>query len=269
MKKKGAGKMRRSAACSGFLAAFLLLGCFGCSGNNTVNISTSPQGAKLYVNDQYVGLTPKSLSQSWRKYSGETLNLRIEKKGYKTFYKTIQNSELRNLHMSGNYKSGSEYGVGLTYDFPFILEEEPGDASPGRTVRCDLRVIQVSDGAALASASGEAASDKLANLSKALAGKLREDLMVKGESIAVVSLRNRGNTPQGKVVADELADKLSNALIDGGFFDVKERIDLRTVVEEKDLDSAGLVKNQNVRPKLSVVKYIVVGGVTVDEPQKP
>ena len=44
---------------------------------------------------------------------------------------------------------------------------------------------------------------------------------------------------------------------------MKERIDLRGIIDEQDLDAAGIVKNENVRKKLAGVKYIVLGGVTV------
>lgn len=131
-------------------------------------------------------------------------------------------------------------------------------------VSCDLRMVQVSDGTAVASASGEASSDRLADLAKALSRKLKEGLMVKGETVAVVSLRNRSGTAQGKVVADELADKLGGALIDTGWFEIKERIDLRGLLSEQDLETAGLVKNEDVKKKLAGVKYIVIGGVTVN-----
>ena len=145
-----------------------------------------------------------------------------------------------------------------------------GNTEHGRVmaVSSDLRVIVVSDGSGITSASGEAASSKLDVLAKGLAGKLKEGIVVKGESIAVVSLRNRSGTSQGKTIADELADKVTGSLIDSGWFDVKERIDLRAVLDEKELETAGILKNENVRKKLAGVKYIVIGGVTVTEPEK-
>ena len=136
-------------------------------------------------------------------------------------------------------------------------------------ISCDLRIILVSDGSGIANATGETTADKLDVLTKGLTGKLKEGMVIKGESVAVVSLRNRGSTSRGKVVADELADKVQGALIDTGWFDVKERIDLRGLLDEKDLETAGLVKNESVRKKLAGVKYIVIGGVTVTGPQKP
>jgi hypothetical protein len=147
-------------------------------------------------------------------------------------------------------------------------------ASPVRTgtgqanVSCDIRVIAVANGSGVASASGDAAPGRLAPLAKELAGKLKEGVADKGASVAVVTLRNRSGTPQGKVTSDELADKVQGALIDTGWFDVKERIDLRGVLSEADLDTAGIVKNENVRRQLAGVKYVVIGGVTVTEAEK-
>ena len=133
------------------------------------------------------------------------------------------------------------------------------------TISCDLRIIDASDGSVVACATGEAGTDRLADLGKALARKLREGTLIKGESVAVVSLRNRGETPHGKAVAEEIADKVAGALVETGWFDVKERIDLRGILTEKDLDTAGMVKNPDVRRRLAGVKYIVIGGVTVTE----
>ncbi len=162
---------------------------------------------------------------------------------------------------------------------PEVLAGQPGagntppagSGAPGAArdnVACDLRVINVADGSGIANASGEAAAGKLDALAKGLAAKLREGVVVKGEAIAVISLRNRSGSARGKIVVEELADKVQGALIDTGWFEVKERIDLRAALAEQDLDKAGIVKNEDVRKKLAGVKYIVIGGVTVTEPAK-
>jgi curli biogenesis system outer membrane secretion channel CsgG len=132
-------------------------------------------------------------------------------------------------------------------------------------VSCDLRLIEVANGSGVASASGDSAPGRLVVLAKELAGKLKDGVPARGSSVAVVTLRNRSGTPRGKVMADELADKVQGALIDTGWFDVKERIDLRGVLNERDLDTAGVVRNEDVRKHLVGVKYIVIGGVTVTE----
>lgn len=128
---------------------------------------------------------------------------------------------------------------------------------------CDVRIVRVADGSVVASATGRAPISKLEGLAKALADKLRRDVFVKGESIAVLSLRDRSGTKQGRAAADELADKLTGSLADTGWFEVKERVDLRALLEEKDLESAGIVKRENVREKLADIRYVVIGGVTV------
>jgi curli biogenesis system outer membrane secretion channel CsgG len=136
-------------------------------------------------------------------------------------------------------------------------------------VSCDLRMIHTSDASVTASVSGESAVERMSELAKAAAGKFRDEMPIKGESLAVVSLRNRSATSQGKVVADELADKLVGALVELGWFQVKERIDLRAIVGEKDLDAAGMVRNEAVKQKLAGVRYVVIGGVTVTEGKQP
>ena len=163
------------------------------------------------------------------------------------------------------------YGT-LPVRFHFV-KAEYGGASPGRrdglsNVSCDLRIARVVDGSSIAHGSGRETADKLERLAKALAGQLRDGMLAKGESIAVVTLRNRSGTRHGRVIADELADKVTGALIDTGWFDVKERIDLRAILGEKDLESAGIVKQAKVKEKLAGIKYIVIGGVTVTERSK-
>jgi curli biogenesis system outer membrane secretion channel CsgG len=88
---------------------------------------------------------------------------------------------------------------------------------------------------------------------------------VRGEPLAVVSLRNQSGTPEGQALADELADKLTGALVRDGWFDVKEQIGLRSILAEKDLGTTDLVKSDKVREKLAGLKYLVIGGVSVSE----
>jgi len=132
-------------------------------------------------------------------------------------------------------------------------------------VSCDLRIVRISDGSVVASASGQSAPDKLEALGKGLSEKLRENMLVKGEPIAVVSLRNRSGTPEGQTLADELADKLTGALLECGWFDVKERIGLRSILDEKDLERTDMVKSAKVKEMVVGLRYIVIGGVSVSK----
>lgn len=142
----------------------------------------------------------------------------------------------------------------------------PPPAGPAGTVSCDVRVIRVSDGTAVSQAGGRCRGDDLQSLAKALVDKLKEDMLVKDEAIAVGSLRNRSGTEGGKVVADEVADKIAGALIAAKWFQVKERIDLRSILDEKDLETAAIVQNPKLRDRLGGIKYLLIGGVTVNPP---
>jgi hypothetical protein len=266
------------------VAVVLALPIFGLSLNGcvTVNFDSQPQGADTYMNGHFIGRTPFTHTFNLFEASGATGAMVLP--GYSLEDCPYLPAGGRAVYTSAPsgaliYKNGRRIGTSPLYDdvgndIPTSLRavwpESVRHGSTGivdRSISCDLRIIAVSDGSGLANASGEAASNKLDVLAKGLAGKLREGMVVKGESIAVVTLRNRSGTRQGKVVADELADKVQGALIDTAWFDVKERIDLRAVLDEKDLDTAGMVKNENVRKKLAGVKYIVIGGVTAMAPQ--
>ncbi|HUU69490.1 MAG TPA: CsgG/HfaB family protein, partial [Planctomycetota bacterium] len=61
-------------------------------------------------------------------------------------------------------------------------------------------------------------------------------------------------------------DKLTNVLITAEPFDVKERVDLSALVDEKDLETAEIVSRTNVKAKLAGVRFVVIGGVTVSNP---
>jgi len=150
-----------------------------------------------------------------------------------------------------------------------LVQNETTPTTQAARVTCDLRMISVDDGSGVGSATIQGDVNGLAPLAKDLAGQLTLSPARKGETVAFVSLRNRNKSAIGSVIADEIADKVTGALIAARWFEVKERIDLRAILDEKDLDTAGIVKNENVRKKLAGVKYIVIGGVTVTEPQKP
>jgi curli biogenesis system outer membrane secretion channel CsgG len=159
------------------------------------------------------------------------------------------------------------YSVDGAHELRAVFPKNPKMVQGKTLVSCDLRIVRISDGAVVATAGGQASPDKSDSLSKALAEKLREHMPVKGEPLAVVSLRNRSGAPEGHDVADELADKLTGALVRDGWFDVKERIGLRSLLAEKDLEESDMVKSAKVREKLAGLKYIVIGGVSVSKPQ--
>ncbi len=161
----------------------------------------------------------------------------------------------------------SDISLGTPPPADELVRDERSPVARTGTVTCDLRMISVADGSGVGSATVQGSVDGLAPLAKDLAAQLTRSPVRKGEPIAFITLRNRSKSALGSIMADEIADKVAGALIAARWFDVKERIDLRAILDEKDLDTAGIVKDEDVRQKLAGVKYIIIGGVTVTEPR--
>jgi hypothetical protein len=79
--------------------------------------------------------------------------------------------------------------------------------------------------------------------------------------LAVATLRDRTGSAKSRPVVEALTDKLAGALVAAGHFDVKERVNLRAILEERDLEAAALVENPRVREKLAGIDYLILGGV--------
>lgn len=58
---------------------------------STTLIQSTPDEAKVYLNDELVGKTPYSMRD--KKIVGTRTDVRIEKEGYETFYTTIRRNE--------------------------------------------------------------------------------------------------------------------------------------------------------------------------------
>jgi len=58
---------------------------------STTLINSSPSGADLYINEEAVGVTPYSMTDT--KIIGSCSSIRIEKEGYQDFYSTICRTE--------------------------------------------------------------------------------------------------------------------------------------------------------------------------------
>ncbi|HQL72738.1 MAG: hypothetical protein BWX88_01091 [Planctomycetes bacterium ADurb.Bin126] len=62
----------------------------------------------------------------------------------------------------------------------------------------------------------------------------------RGQSLAVVTPRNRNKHPHAQTICDEVVDKFTAVQVETHWCDVKERVDLRTILRENDLESAAL-----------------------------
>jgi len=267
-----------------FLATCILGFVGGCAW--TVNMETDPPGANLYLNGAFKGTTPCNANFTFvpgfpTEANGGSLEVvfpghdraecprppgRVDMESMLVTSAPVG----AEIYVDGNFigMSPTLYHVWFPHNSKAVLPKSPYKAAAVQEkalVSCDVRIVSISDGSAVASASGQCSTEKLEVLGKGLSEKLRENMVVKGEPIAVVSLRNRSGTPQGQTLADELADKLTGALIESGWFDVKERIGLRSILEEKDLEKTDMVKSAKVKEMLAGLKYIVIGGISVSK----
>lgn len=118
-----------------FLIFFAIAASFfisGCGGINTVCVSSTPEGANLYVNGQYIGVTPKCFPSNWWWFilgGGDTNLVKLAKEGYKEIERTITHAELGRRYRAGDFKSGSEFHWwGST--FPYSIHLEPAESTP-------------------------------------------------------------------------------------------------------------------------------------------
>ena len=142
-------------------------------------------------------------------------------------------------------------------------EGKTGQVAGGGTgsVTCDVRIVRVADASVVASASEQGSRGRLEDMATKMADELKDESLKDG-SITVATLRDRSNSEKGRGIADEMADKIMGALVKTKWFDVKERIDLTSILSERDLESAQIVKNPEIRKKLAGISYIVIGGVS-------
>jgi len=136
-------------------------------------------------------------------------------------------------------------------------------APVGTTINVDVRVVRLSDGKVVASATQGNAYGRLPRLTRELAEQLKSGIATRGASIAVTDFVNRGDSAIGAAVVREVVDKLSGALVQTGWFNVKERVSLGKLVDERDLGLAGIVKTPEAKAKLGNVDYLVIGGITI------
>jgi len=77
--------------------------------SSTTLIQTEPSGAKVYMNEEYKGVTPLSYSDT--KIVGSITSVRFEKEGYETLYTTLTRNESADV--------GAIIG-GIFFLFPFL-----------------------------------------------------------------------------------------------------------------------------------------------------
>ncbi len=145
----------------------------------------------------------------------------------------------------------------------FDFGDEPEEVTYNTIVTCEVRLVSVADGAIVATASSHEELADLDDLADDLADDLEGGKTKKGQAVTVATLRNRSGTDQCKRIGDELLQKIEGELVSQGYFAVHERLELRAILDEKDLESSSVVKNPKVRKKLAGVDYLLLGGVSI------
>jgi hypothetical protein len=106
------------------MSVLIAAACAGCGwGTNAIRISSIPDGAKVYVNGEYKGETPRTVPSKCWWNGGETVQVRLEKEGYRTFEKSIPWADLYHRWSQGDCTAGSEFGNGATFPYTFHLEK--------------------------------------------------------------------------------------------------------------------------------------------------
>ncbi len=92
----------------------------------------------------------------------------------------------------------------------------------------------------------------------------RQDHKYDKPAVAVTTFENRSNTPLNWKLGESVAELLSNSLYQTGQFRVLEREHLDAVIEEQELQNAGITRDERKVPvnRLKNARYLVKGSIT-------
>lgn len=94
---------RTGAAC----AVALCLTLAGCA--ESTLIRSYPPGAKLYVNDQYIGVTPHAFTVPRQEFADHTFTARVERDGYAPAEETLQKRTCTGRVVGGIFSFGISF----------------------------------------------------------------------------------------------------------------------------------------------------------------
>lgn len=155
-------------------------------------------------------------------------------------------------------------------DMSITTAELPQLPAPQRRMVCELRIIRISDGQVLSSASAVATYRNIAQLARALVGEFGRDGRIPiGAEVVAVSLSNREGSDQGLLVAEKMTEHVVVALKRASKFRFLKRIDLREVFdEEQKLECSRCVTAPTLHKLMRSAKYIIVGGIALHDPTR-
>lgn len=130
-------------------------------------------------------------------------------------------------------------------------------------VTCDVRVLDVATGSAVRAATAVGSRLQLDDIATRIVADLELELGMAGSTVAVAVFRSRGGSQPAIAIARELADKVAGKLILLKTIQVKERIELGAILDERDLQAAGLIDNPDLRKRLEGVDFLIIGAISV------
>ncbi len=105
-----------------FLFFITLPACL--TGTDSISVISTPEEAKVYANDRYIGKSPQYIPVRWYQFLiflwGENYIVRVEKEGYQTTEEEFVFADRRARYLKGEALSW-ESRCGFGSDFPFIV----------------------------------------------------------------------------------------------------------------------------------------------------
>ncbi len=144
----------------------------------------------------------------------------------------------------------------------------PSLPNPDQRIMCELRVVRVSDGLVVSSASAIATFSNIKRLARTLVGEFGRDGNIPiGAGVIVVSLSNREGTDQGLLLSEKMTEHVVAALKRASKFKFLKQLDLRdTFPEEPLLESSKAITAKLLNKLMQNGKYVLVGGISIQHP---
>ena len=136
--------------------------------------------------------------------------------------------------------------------------------SSSRIVTCELRLVRVSDGKVVSQVSSLGSYANIKRLADIMVGRLEQESS--GGPVIMMTLCNRRGTRQGELVGKKMSKKVATALKNAHGFKFVRTLDLREILPtEQKLESAQDLTARRFKILLNGAKYIVIGGVALNQ----
>lgn len=241
----------------------------GCDGG-TLQVRTTPPGAKIYFNARPVGVSPCAVNLPNSKEGLPELHvIEARLKGYEPAIRFLDENNRESLSPRTLEISLTPLPEGFQESqLPEVVTAAAGeksakaDAGSNRFLHrmaCEIRVVRVSDGRVMAQASGVVYPVDFSAFSAGLVRQLRGSCS--DGRLAVGQLRNRRQTDLCQPLAEELTDLVRREFSFANDYGVARLIPLRNHISEDQLDRPQIVMDPRLAKELVGVRYLVLGGL--------